>query len=52
MKDAIALEGKESPYVNIIAVRKGDKDKKEINDISKNGINTTFGINLICFFIV
>ncbi|UAL51742.1 MetQ/NlpA family ABC transporter substrate-binding protein [Bacillus sp. CMF21] len=29
-KDAIALEGSESPYVNIITVRKGDEDKKEI----------------------
>lgn len=35
MKDAIALEGKESPYVNIIAVRKGDKDKKEIKELVK-----------------
>jgi D-methionine transport system substrate-binding protein len=29
-KDAIALEGSESPYVNIITVRKGDEDKEEI----------------------
>ena len=29
-KDAIALEGNDSPYVNVVAVRKGDKDKKEI----------------------
>ncbi|MTH53891.1 methionine ABC transporter substrate-binding protein [Bacillus mangrovi] len=29
-KDAIALEGAESPYVNIIAVNKGDEEKKEI----------------------
>ncbi|WHZ57256.1 MetQ/NlpA family ABC transporter substrate-binding protein [Metabacillus hrfriensis] len=29
-KDAIALEGSESPYVNIITVRKGDEEKKEI----------------------
>jgi len=35
MKDAIALEGKESPYVNIIAVREGDKDKKEIQALVK-----------------
>lgn len=35
MKDAIALEGKESPYVNIIAVREGDKDKKEIKALVK-----------------
>jgi D-methionine transport system substrate-binding protein len=30
MKDAIALEDKNSPYVNIIAVRKGDENKKAI----------------------
>jgi D-methionine transport system substrate-binding protein len=30
LKDAIALEGKNSPYVNIITVRKGDKNKPEI----------------------
>ncbi|MBS2970434.1 MetQ/NlpA family ABC transporter substrate-binding protein [Metabacillus sp. KIGAM252] len=29
-KDAIALEGSDSPYVNIIAVRKGDENKKEV----------------------
>ena len=29
-KDAIAIEGNDSPYANIVAVRKGDKDKKEI----------------------
>ncbi|MGM0922522.1 MAG: MetQ/NlpA family ABC transporter substrate-binding protein [Bacillota bacterium] len=29
-KDAIALEGSESPYVNIITVRKGDENKEEI----------------------
>ncbi|PGM60066.1 methionine ABC transporter substrate-binding protein [Bacillus cereus] len=29
-KDAIAIEGNDSPYVNVVAVRKGDKDKKEI----------------------
>ncbi len=27
-KDAIAIEGDDSPYANIVAVRKGDKDKK------------------------
>ncbi|UOY90995.1 methionine ABC transporter substrate-binding lipoprotein MetQ [Ectobacillus sp. JY-23] len=32
-KDAIALEGSESPYVNIIAVREGDKDKKGIKEL-------------------
>jgi D-methionine transport system substrate-binding protein len=30
LKDAIALEGKNSQYVNIVAVRKGDKNKPEI----------------------
>ncbi|MGG0237195.1 methionine ABC transporter substrate-binding lipoprotein MetQ [Bacillus rhizoplanae] len=29
-KDAIAIESKDSPYANVVAVRKGDKDKKEI----------------------
>ena len=29
-KDAIAIEGNDSPYANVVAVRKGDKDKKEI----------------------
>ncbi|MGM9988674.1 MAG: methionine ABC transporter substrate-binding lipoprotein MetQ [Bacillaceae bacterium] len=29
-EDAIAIEGSESPYVNVIAVRKGDENKKEI----------------------
>ncbi|MFX3625713.1 MAG: methionine ABC transporter substrate-binding lipoprotein MetQ [Ectobacillus sp.] len=32
-KDAIALEGSQSPYVNVVAVRKGDKDKKEIKEL-------------------
>jgi D-methionine transport system substrate-binding protein len=35
MKDAIALEGKESPYVNIITVREGDKDNKDIQALVK-----------------
>lgn len=30
MEDAIALEGKDSPYVNIIAVNKGDEDNENI----------------------
>ncbi|NRD76419.1 ABC transporter substrate-binding protein [Bacillus sp. BRMEA1] len=30
MKDAIALEDKNSPYVNVIAVRKGDENKPAI----------------------
>lgn len=29
-KDAIAIEGNDSPYANVVVVRKGDKDKKEI----------------------
>ncbi|MEH7457043.1 methionine ABC transporter substrate-binding lipoprotein MetQ [Bacillus sp. JJ1127] len=29
-KDAIAIEGKDSPYANVVVVRKGDKNKKEI----------------------
>ena len=27
-KDSIAIEGDDSPYVNVIAVRKGDENKK------------------------
>lgn len=34
-KTAIALEKKSSPYVNIIAVRKGDKNKKAIKKLVK-----------------
>jgi D-methionine transport system substrate-binding protein len=30
LEDAIAIEDKESPYVNVIAVRSGDEDKEEI----------------------
>ncbi len=30
LKDAIAIEEKDSPYVNVLAVRKGDKDKEAI----------------------
>jgi D-methionine transport system substrate-binding protein len=30
MEDAIALEGKESPYVNIITVNEGDEDSEKI----------------------
>ncbi|WP_026694582.1 MetQ/NlpA family ABC transporter substrate-binding protein [Peribacillus kribbensis] len=33
VKDAIALENSNSPYVNVIAVRKGDEDKKEIKTL-------------------
>ncbi|MGX1263191.1 D-methionine transport system substrate-binding protein [Rossellomorea marisflavi] len=35
IKDSIAIEDKESPYVNIIAVKKGDEDKKEIKELVK-----------------
>lgn len=31
-KDAILIEPKDSPYVNIIAVREGDQDRKEIKE--------------------
>ncbi|WML37761.1 MetQ/NlpA family ABC transporter substrate-binding protein [Clostridium sp. OS1-26] len=34
-KDAIAIESKDSPYANIIAVRKKDKDKPYIQALSK-----------------
>lgn len=30
LKDSIAIEDKDSPYVNVIAVRKGDEDKEKI----------------------
>ncbi|MBM7651990.1 MetQ/NlpA family ABC transporter substrate-binding protein [Neobacillus cucumis] len=33
MKDAIALEDKNSPYVNVIAVRKGDENKPAIKTL-------------------
>ena len=29
-KDAIAIESNDSPYANVVAVRKGDKDKKKL----------------------
>jgi len=34
-KDAIALEKSDSPYANIVAVRKGDKDKPAIKKLMK-----------------
>lgn len=34
-KDAMFMEDKTSPYVNIIAVREGDKDRKEIKALLK-----------------
>ncbi len=33
IKDSIAIEDKNSPYVNVIAVRKGDKNRKEIKTL-------------------
>ena len=30
LKDSIAIEETDSPYVNVIAVRKGDEDNAEI----------------------
>jgi D-methionine transport system substrate-binding protein len=35
MEDAIALEGSESPYVNIITVREGDEKKDSIDKLVK-----------------
>lgn len=35
LKDAIAIEGKDSPYANVIAVREEDKDKEYIKALSK-----------------
>jgi len=34
-RDAIAIEGDDSPYVNIIAVREGDENRKEIVTLIK-----------------
>ncbi len=36
MEDAISLEDKESPYVNIITVRAGDETKQEIKKIIRS----------------
>ncbi|WP_379970398.1 methionine ABC transporter substrate-binding lipoprotein MetQ [Ectobacillus sp. sgz5001026] len=33
VKDAMALEGQDSPYANVIAVRKGDENKPEIKEL-------------------
>lgn len=33
LKDSIAIEDKNSPYVNVIAVRKGDENRKEIKEL-------------------
>ncbi len=35
VKDAIIIEGKESPYANILVVRKGDEQKAEIKALIK-----------------
>ncbi len=47
-KDAIAIEGSDSPYANIIAVRKGDeKKKKEIKELVEVLHSKKFKILLI-----
>jgi len=33
LKDAIAIEDEKSPYVNVVAVRKGDENRKEIKTL-------------------
>ncbi len=35
MKDALAIEGTDSPYANIIAVRTEDKEKDKIKALTK-----------------
>lgn len=35
MKDALFIEPKDSPYANIVAVRKGDENRKEIQALKK-----------------
>lgn len=35
VKDALIIEGKDSPYANIIVVRKGDEDREEIQKLVK-----------------
>ena len=39
LKDALAIEGKDSPYANVLAVRKEDKDKPYIKALS-NALNS------------
>jgi len=34
-KDALAIESADSPYVNILAVRKGDKDRPELKKLAE-----------------
>jgi len=33
LEDSIAIEGSDSPYVNVIAVRAGDEDREEIKKL-------------------
>ncbi len=40
LKDSIALEKTDSPYVNVVAVRKGDKDKPEIKALVEALLST------------
>ena len=35
-KDALFMEDSTSPYVNIVAVREGDENRKEIQTLLKN----------------
>ena len=35
VKDALTLEGEESPYANILAVREGDENKEDIVKLIK-----------------
>lgn len=35
LKDSIAIEGNESPYANILAIREEDKDLKQLNEVYK-----------------
>jgi len=35
LKDALAIEGTDSPYANIIAVRTEDKEKDKIKALTK-----------------
>ena len=33
MKDAIAIESKDSPYANIVAIRAGDENRAELQKL-------------------
>ena len=35
IKDALAIEDKNSPYVNILVIRKGDENRKEVQALAK-----------------